>query len=287
MGKFTKYLSLVKFWHTIFAMPFAMIGFFSANALHGAPITMSKLLLVVLAMIFARNAAMAYNRYADRDIDIKNPRTAGREIPSGVISPVNAIIFVVINSLAFILVAYFINELCFHLSPLALTVILSYSHFKRYSALCHTALGISLSIAPVGASLALLGELTNFPIYLAGIVLCWVAGFDILYSLQDSSFDKENNLNSVPALFGIKGGLLISTLFHAAAIVGVFALGLIFNFTTLYYIGASVFSLILIWEHIIVTPKKLSRINLAFATLNGLASVIYATFTILSFYFSF
>ncbi len=279
-----KYLSLVKFSHTIFALPFAMVGFFAAIAIGGGELTIKKLILVVAAMVFARNAAMGYNRYADRDIDALNPRTAIREIPSGAIKSKSALIFIILNCVAFIGVTYFINPICFYLSPVALTIILGYSLFKRFSALCHIILGLSLSIAPVGASIAILGEITLFPIIVAGVVLLWTSGFDILYSLQDRVFDRENSLKSIPALLGLKGALIVSAALHLCAISGVYLIGYIFELNYIYYIGASIFSLILIWEHIIVTPKDISRVNLAFATLNGMASLLYASFTIASFY---
>lgn len=284
MKNILNYFSLVKFSHTIFGLPFALIGFFSAVTIGGGAISPLLFCLVILCMVFARNAAMGFNRYADRDIDIINPRTARREIPSGVIKDKNALFFVLINCLAFISTTLFINTLCFYLSPVALIIILGYSLSKRFTLLCHVILGVALSVAPVGASLAVLGEFTLFPFMLGAVVVFWVSGFDVLYALQDSEFDKNNHLKSIPSRLGIKGALAVSALLHLIAIVGVMVLGLFFDMNYIYFIGALLFSLILVWEHIVVTPKDIKRVNLAFATMNGCASVVYAIFTIISLY---
>lgn len=284
MNNIIKYASLVKFSHTIFAMPFAMIGFFYSATLAGGELTLLLLLKVILCMVFARNAAMAFNRYIDRDVDGLNPRTATREIPAGVIKENSAVWFIVINSLAFILTAFFINTLCFYLSPIALLVILSYSLFKRFSALCHIILGIALSIAPTGASLAVLGEFHFFPMMISGVVIFWVSGFDILYALQDREFDKSNNLKSIPAFFGLNGALIVSALLHLFAISMVYFVGFVFELNILYFIGATIFAIILAWEHMVVKPSDISRVNLAFATMNGVASIVFSLFTIISFY---
>lgn len=284
MNDISKFASLVKFSHTIFAMPFAMIGFFYSVTLGGGDISPLLLLKVILCMIFARNAAMAFNRYIDRDVDTLNPRTKNREIPAGLIKEKEALTFIIFNSAVFILTAYMINNLCFYLSPLALLIILSYSLFKRFSALCHIILGIALAIAPVGASLAVLGEFTPFPMMISFVVICWVSGFDVLYALQDREFDKSNNLKSIPVFFGLKGALIVSALLHLLAISTVFFIGFVFELNIIYFIGASIFSIILAWEHIVVKPDDISRVNLAFATMNGIASLAFSIITIISFY---
>ena len=201
-----KYLSLIKFSHTIFAMPFALIGFFLATKSN--QVEWITLLYVVLCMIFARSAAMAFNRYIDRDIDAANLRTAQeREIPNGSIKANSALIFVIISSLLFVTTTYLINSLCFALSPIALLVILGYSYTKRFTALCHLILGLGLALAPIGAYLAVSGKFDIVPLLFSAAVLFWVSGFDIIYSLQDQEFDKEQKLHSIPVLLGTKNAL--------------------------------------------------------------------------------
>ncbi len=274
-----KYLSLVKFSHTVFAMPFAFIGFFYGVCQTEAfPPLLA--VLMVLCMIFARNCAMAFNRYVDRFIDAKNPRTASREIPSKIISAGNARIFIIANALAFIITAYFINSLAFMLSPLALIIICGYSLFKRFSALCHIVLGVALAIAPIGAYIAVTGKFSLFVFVIGLVVITWVGAFDILYSLSDEAFDREENLHSIPQYFGRTKALVISALLHLITIVTVFVIGVIFINSPIYYLGAILFSLILIYEHIIVKPSDISRVNMAFATLNSVGSLIYSLFTI-------
>ncbi|OYX93609.1 MAG: hypothetical protein B7Y76_11570 [Sphingobacteriia bacterium 35-40-5] len=190
-----KYFSLVLFAHTVFAMPFAIIGFFLAVTTTTHEFNWLKLFLMLLCMVFARNAAMAFNRYLDRDIDAQNPRTAIRDIPSGRISSNEALIFTIANSLLFILTTLLINKLCFYLSPVALAVVLGYSYTKRFTPLCHLILGLGLALAPIGAYLVVAGEFAMLPIYFSLAVLCWVSGFDIIYALQDEEFDRQNNLN--------------------------------------------------------------------------------------------
>ena len=188
-----KYLSLIKFSHTIFALPFAVIGFFLSY--HESNISYLTFIYVILCMVFARSAAMAFNRYIDGDIDTINPRTSNiREIPSKKINPSSALKFVILNSILFVITTFFINQLCFLLSPIALIIILGYSYTKRFTFLCHFVLGIGLSLSPIGAYLAVTESFDILPIYFSIIVLFWVAGFDIIYSLQDEKFDAENNL---------------------------------------------------------------------------------------------
>ncbi|HUM97966.1 MAG TPA: UbiA-like polyprenyltransferase [Chitinophagaceae bacterium] len=279
------YLSLIKFSHTIFAMPFSLIGFFlalnkSGNFDFSDKEIYIKLLLVILCMVFARSAAMAFNRYLDRKFDAKNPRTAIREIPSGKITSQQALIFTVITSLLFIIVCYFINDICFYLSPVALAVVLGYSYTKRFTWLCHIVLGLGLSLAPMGAYLAVTGSFHWLPMLFSFAVIFWVSGFDIIYALQDEAFDKEHNLYSIPAFLGKKKGLRISALLHLFSVVAVLIAGYSGNFGWCYWIGSAIFTGILIYQHSLVKPNDLSRVNLAFMTSNGIASVVFAIFVI-------
>lgn len=278
--KVKNYLSLVKFSHTIFAMPFAFIGYFLALHQSDSSFSWKLFILVVLCMVFARNAAMAFNRFIDREIDIKNPRTAIREIPAGIIRAKSALLFVLINSLLFIATTYFINELTFKLSPVALLIILGYSLTKKFTALCHLILGLGLSLAPIGAYLAVTGEFALLPVLYSFVVLFWVSGFDIIYALQDLDFDKEEELKSFPVFFGKRGALNASILIHIlSASITIFA-GYIGHFGILYWIGSSLFIGLLFYQHTLVKPTDLSKVNLAFFTTNGIASVIFALFTI-------
>jgi len=274
-----KYLSLIKFSHTIFAMPFALIGFFLASQQYNFEWT--TLLYVVLCMVFARSAAMAFNRYIDRDIDSINPRTAEiREIPNGSIKANSALLFVIINSLLFIVTTYFINSLCFALSPVALLVILGYSYTKRFTALCHLILGLGLSLAPIGAYLAVSGIFDIIPILFSFVVLFWVSGFDIIYSLQDEEFDKAQKLHSIPVLIGKRNALTLSTLLHFLTFSALSIAGSLGEFGLYYWIGFWIFSALLVYQHTLVKHNNLSKVNLAFFTTNGIASIIFGTFVI-------
>lgn len=280
--KMNNYLNLVKFSHTIFAMPFAFIGYFMAVN-DGYKLDWLKLLLVLMCMIFARNAAMGFNRYADREIDLKNPRTAIREIPQGIIKPGSALKFVFLNSLAFIISTFFINSLTFVLSPVALLVILGYSLTKKITALCHFILGLGLSLAPIGAYLAISGRFAWLPVIFSFIVLFWVSGFDIIYALQDEDFDKKENLKSIPAFMGIKYAIWLSVGIHLMSAILVVIAGLMSHFGIWYWIGACVFISLLGYQHILVKPNDLSKLNKAFFTANGIASLIFAIFTVMDF----
>lgn len=283
------YLSLIKFSHTIFAMPFALVGFFLGIYHSGQGFDFQKLVLVMLCMVFARSAAMAFNRWQDRDIDAKNPRTVVREIPSGVIKEKNALFFVIIMSLAFILTTFFINRLCFYLSPLALFVVLGYSYTKRFTFLCHLFLGLGLALAPVGAYLAVTGVFDLIPVLYGIAVLFWTAGFDIIYALQDEEFDKENQLKSIPVVLGKRNALMLSNLLHVLSAMAMIFAGITAGqyyeqLHLIHYIGLAVFILMLIYQHTLVKPNDLSRVNLAFFTTNGIASVLFGSLFILDFY---
>jgi 4-hydroxybenzoate polyprenyltransferase len=279
------YLSLIKFSHTIFALPFALIGYFLAIEYSTFSFDTILLLKVVFCMVFARNAAMAFNRYIDRDIDKANERTAEiREIPNGSIQPKSALIFVIINSVLLIATTFFINSICFYLSPVALIVVLGYSLTKRFTALCHLVLGVGLSLAPIGAYLAVTGSFAWLPLYFSFAVLFWVAGFDMIYALQDDAFDKEMGLNSIPAKIGRKATLNLSVLFHLITAGYLITAAYQSNAGILFWIGTLLFLGLLSYQHFIVKPNDLSKVNLAFFTTNGVASVVFSVFVILSFY---
>lgn len=285
-NKITNYLSLVKFAHTIFALPFAMIGYFLAITRKYQSFDAWLFISVILCMIFARNAAMAFNRYTDRELDKKNPRTASREIPAEKIKPKSALLFVILNSVLFILTTFFINRLVFFLSPVALFVVLAYSYTKRFTWLSHLILGTGLSLAPTGAYLAVTGEFNWLPVLFSLIVLFWVAGFDIIYSLQDEDFDKSQKLKSAPVFMGVRNAMIVSIILHFISGALVILIGLTILSGVFYWIGAAIFNGLLIYQHIIVKPSDLNKINLAFFTTNGVASVIYAVFVIIGFYFN-
>jgi 4-hydroxybenzoate polyprenyltransferase len=233
-----KFFSLVKFSHTIFALPFAIIGFFLAVKVHGYNFELKLLGLVIICMVSARNAAMGFNRYIDSNFDKKNPRTAIREIPSGVISKKEALLFIIFNCFIFVIATYFINQLCFFLSPVALMVILGYSYTKRFTALCHLVLGLGLGLAPLGAYLSVSGKFHPLAILFSVVVLTWVSGFDIIYALQDKEFDEENDLHSIPSTFGKNKALRISSVLHV----------LICNYGYQYWYFWSFWHLILGWK---------------------------------------
>ncbi len=279
------YLSLIKFSHTIFAMPFAMVGFVSGTMLRGGTIDFKVLLLVVLCMVFARSAAMAFNRWLDKDIDSKNPRTIIREIPSGIIKADAALIFVMANCILFITCTWFINPLCFWLSPVALLIVLGYSYTKRFTVLCHLVLGLGLSLAPVGAYLAVTGSFALPPVLIGLSVLFWVAGFDIIYALQDESFDKENELYSIPVKFGRVNSMHLSKILHfiSASLLSV-SMALYFQPLSLgiiVMIGMVIFFSMLVYQHSIISPTDLNRVNQAFFTTNGIASVVFGSMFVL------
>jgi len=323
MSKVKSYLSLIKFSHTIFAMPFALVGFFlglftfissgynngqwnlnkaislkwdfesgelpfSENSLAGklaagdaTVLTVGTyLLLVILCMVFARSAAMAFNRYLDRQYDAKNPRTAVREIPSGIITPKNALVFTIISCVLFLVTCFFINRLCFYLSPVALAVVLGYSYTKRFTPLCHLILGLGLSLAPIGAYLAVTGQFAFLPILFSLSVIFWVSGFDIIYALQDEEFDKSQQLYSIPAWLGKATALRVSEIFHLFSAAAIIYAGYCGNFGWLYWIGAAIFTGMLLYQHSVVKPNDLRKVNLAFMTANGIASVVFAIFVI-------
>lgn len=295
MKRITQYLSLVKFSHTIFAMPFALVGFFMGVIQwpkNGITLTgwgkitayftdqWMVFLYIILCMVFARSAAMAFNRYLDREFDAKNPRTAIREIPKGIISPTSALRFTIINSILFMGSAWMINQLCFFLSPIALLVILGYSFTKRFTALCHIILGVGLSLAPVGAFIAVTEQINQSILLLSAAVIGWVSGFDIIYALQDDDFDASQGLHSIPSIFGRKNALWLSRILHLATGLILIAFGRISGFHWMYFMGLILYITLLVYQQSIVRENDLSRVNIAFMTANGMASILFAFFTI-------
>lgn len=297
------YLSLIKFSHTIFALPFALIGFFLGVFYQqygdipfmGRPLGIQEegsfldlfssqharlFFLVLGCMVTARSAAMAFNRYLDRRFDALNPRTAIREIPKGIITPGNALAFTIVNSVLFVLITYFINPLCFFLSPVALIVVLGYSYTKRFTPFCHLVLGVGLSLAPIGAFLAVTGEWALLPLLFSFAVICWVSGFDIIYSLQDVDFDQSHQLYSIPAWMGKSKALRFSEFLHLGSALFVIIAGWYGGFGLWYWLGVIIFTGMLLYQHSVVKPHDLSKVNLAFMTANGIASVVFSAFVI-------
>jgi len=287
LKKINNYLSLVRFSHTVFALPFAFIGFFLAVRIENKEPSVILGLLVLLCMIFARNTAMAFNRYTDRHIDKKNQRTSQREIPARIITPRSALLFVILNAMLFVATTYFINLLCFYLSPLALFIIMSYSYTKRFTYLCHLILGIGLALAPIGSFIAVTGYFRPLPLLFSFAVLFWVSGFDIIYSLQDVDFDKTNRLKSIPVKIGIKNALILSSIMHLITSLLLILPLFFWDFGFFYWIGFIFFIFILIYQHFIISSKNLSRLNVAFFSANGIASVLFAVFVILDVYVKF
>lgn len=284
LKRVASYFSLVKFSHTIFAMPFAFIGFFLGIKNNVHQYTVAQLgtlfILVIACMVFARSAAMAFNRYLDRYYDALNPRTATREIPKGIIRPSHALSFTVVMALLFVLTALLINSLCFILSPVALAVILGYSYTKRFTPLCHLILGLGLSLAPIGAYLAVTGQFSLVPVLFSLSVICWVSGFDIIYALQDVDFDRSQQLYSIPSWVGKSKALLVSRILHVCSFFLIATAGWSGGFGIIYWVGAILYGSLLVYQQVLVRPHDLSRVNLAFMTANGLASVIFSFFVI-------
>jgi len=280
MNGLTKYLSLVKFSHTVFALPFAIIGYTIGITEPNTVFKWYTLVLVILCMIFARNAAMGFNRWADAGIDAANPRTANREIPSGQLTKVGTLWFVIINSIAFVICNFFFNPLCSILAIPFLIVILGYSYTKRFTALSHFVLGLGLALAPIGAYLTINPVWNSTLILIALIVFTWVSGFDIIYSCQDADFDKNSQLHSVPSLIGISKALTLSIVLHVITIILLLTLGLKEGYSFIYWLGATLFAFLLIYQHSLVKENDLSKVNLAFFTTNGIGSILFGLFYI-------
>lgn len=274
--------TMVKFSHSVFALPFALSGAVLAAIAHG--ITWRQILWIVVAMVGARNAAMGFNRLADHAIDARNPRTAGRELPRGVLS--RGAVWAATLALAalFVVAAFQLNRLCGLLSPVALAVVFGYSFTKRLTWASHLVLGLSLAIAPVGGWLAVAGSFALTPWLLALAVLLWVAGFDVIYACQDETFDREEGLQSIPARFGRRGALWSARSFHAGAMVALAAVGIAAALHPVYWAGLALIACILVWEHRLVRLDDLSKVGVAFFNANGIISVTYLAVVLVSAY---
>ena len=268
---FAATLSMIRFAHTVFAMPFALLS--AVLAAGGLP-SGGTLLWIVIAMVGARSAAMSFNRIVDHEVDSRNPRTASRELPSGVLTRRFAALFCAGSAALFVLAAAQLNRLCLLLSPVALTVVLGYSLTKRFTTLSHLVLGLSLAIAPVGAWIAVTGAFALVPVVLALAVVFWVAGFDVIYSLQDEAFDREQGLRSLPARLGSRRALLVSALFHAASLALLFGAFALATGGPLFGLGVLLAGTFLVRQHAIVKPGDLSRVDAAFFTANGWLSIV-------------
>ena len=281
--KVKRYASLVKFAHTVFALPFALVAFLLALQEPGARFTWLLLLQVLGCMVFARSAAMGFNRYADRFIDARNPRTAGRDIPAGRISPRQALVFTLANTVLFVAVAWTINPLCGGLSFVALVILLGYSYLKRFTWLCHFGVGAALCVAPAGAFIAVTGHLTWAAALLSLVVFFWSSGFDILYALADEEIDRAQGLHSIPQRFGRKHAMTIARCIHLPEFVLVPLFLVQAGLTDFWGVAAGIFFLaMLIWQHAILSPKDLSRLNAAFFTANGIASLVFCALIYIS-----
>jgi 4-hydroxybenzoate polyprenyltransferase len=282
-SKILNYGRLIRFSHTVFALPFALSSVALAWPAH--PPTAGTLLWILIAMVGARSAAMGFNRLADRNFDALNPRTSAWELPQGTVKVPEAVLLTLVSSLIFIYAAYRLNFLCFALSPLALAIVFFYSLTKRFTWTSHLFLGLALSLAPVGAWLAVAGspldtaELKT-PLFLGLAVLFWLAGFDVIYSLQDRTFDLEQGLYSIPARFGIAAALQLSSFFHLCTAIFLALVGLAAQLGIIYWLGITALAAILFWEHRVVTPTDLSRINRAFFDFNAYISVGYFLITV-------
>lgn len=277
MRKLKIILDMIKFEHTIFALPFAIMSAFIAA--EGIP-PLPKLGWILVAMVGARSCAMAFNRLVDAEIDSENPRTAMRAIPAGLITKGAVSVFTLISAGLLVFAAWRLNPLAFALSPVALAVIMGYSYTKRFTALSHLWLGLALSISPVGAWIAIKGQFDWTPIILCCVVLLWTAGFDIIYACQDVNFDRKHGLHSIPARLGIRWALWVSSALHVVAVLLLFGIPLFTELGLFYYIGVGIVILIFIYEHAIIKPNDLSRVNLAFFTLNGMISLVLMALSI-------
>ena len=271
---------MIKFEHSVFALPFALTG--ALLAVRGSGLQWDELAgkfgWIVVAMVAARSAAMAFNRVADAEIDALNPRTRKREIPAGAVSRSFTWAFVAFWSGILLLAAYMLNPLCFKLAPLALAIVLGYSYTKRFTALSHLVLGFALGVAPAAAWIAIRGSLDWPILILTAAVTLWTAGFDIIYSCQDHEFDRKAGLHSVPVRLGIKNSLLLSRVLHVVMIGLLVWLSRVLGLGVLSWAGIVVVAVLLVYEHSLVKPNDLSRVNAAFFTVNGFVSILFFVF---------
>ncbi|HNY31886.1 MAG TPA: 4-hydroxybenzoate octaprenyltransferase [Fibrobacteria bacterium] len=276
MNPLSRWLSLVRFSHTFFALPFALAGWISAS---GDRMSWRTLAGVLVCMVTARNAAMGFNRLVDWRIDLENPRTRMRDIPSGRISPRAAGWFVAVNLILFVAGAWFLNELCFALSPVAIVLVLGYSLAKRFTSWCHVWLGVAIGISPIAAGIAVSGRFLAVPLWLGAILVTWLAGFDIVYATQDESYDRSRGLNSVPVRLGRTGALRLAAAFHTATFAGVVGLGLHAGWSHGWWVATAVIGAILLWVHVARKDDDLAmqggffraNVALSFLVLAGVA----------------
>ncbi len=271
-------LEMIKFEHTVFALPFAFTG--AVLAARGLP-TWGTILWITVAMIGARSAAMGFNRWADRKFDAENPRTKERALPKGLVTPSQVILFTAVSSAVLILAAYMLNPLSFCLSPVALVVVFFYSYTKRFTYLSHVFLGLAICLAPVGSWIAVAGKIESPALVLGGAVLFWLVGFDILYALQDIEFDRKSGLHSIPRRFGIRSALWISRAAHAVTLAALFLMAFLLSLGWFYITGVLIALFLIIYEHSLVKVNDLSKLDLAFFNMNGYISVTIFIFTLL------
>lgn len=272
------YGRMIKFGHSIFALPFAFSG--AALAAVQSGIVPVQVFWIVVAMVGARSAAMGFNRLVDRDMDAANPRTANRELPRGLISPLAVKVLVLISSGALVFAAYMLNPLCLMLSPVALGIVFLYSYTKRFTWATQLFLGVSLALAPIGAWVAVTGTLNAEILLLGGAVLAWVAGFDVIYSCQDAEFDQQFGVYSIPQKFGVSTALVIARVLHLLSFVLMLGVGHVFGLGMIYFAGVFVVGGLLIYEHILVRNEDMSKAGMASLTMNGVVSVVYSVGTI-------
>ena len=268
---FVAILRMIKFEHSLFALPLAFAGMLLAVP---AWPSLTKAGLVLTAMVGARSAAMAFNRLADADFDRDNARTARREIPQGIVKKWHAAVFTLVSSILFLVSTYLLNPLCFQLAPIVLALVLFYSLSKRFTAWCHLILGLALGLSPVGGWVAITGSLSWKPFLLTIAVLLWVGGFDVLYACMDLDFDRKAGLKSIPAYFGANKSLLFARGFHVGAWIFFIVTGLALNLSIAYYVSMVIVGGLLVLEHIIISPNDFTRINTAFFTVNSFVSVV-------------
>lgn len=278
LARVTTFGRMIRFSHSVFALPFALSS--AALAARGVELRVGQLLWILVAMVGARSAAMGFNRLADHALDARNPRTAGRELPRGALSRVEVWAFVAASAGALVVAAAMLNPLCLALSPVALGIVFGYSYTKRLTALSHFFLGLALSVAPVGAWIAVRGSVEPTPVVLALAVVAWVAGFDVIYACQDAEFDRREGLRSIPARLGVRGALRVSRLLHVATIGLLASLYRVAHLPRVYGVGVGVVALLLAYEHSLVRHDDLSRVDAAFFTVNGWISVLYLAFVL-------
>jgi 4-hydroxybenzoate polyprenyltransferase len=280
LKKFKVFLEMIKFEHTLFALPFAYMGaILGSMVLNNALPNWAQIGWITIAMVGARSAAMGLNRVIDKVIDAKNPRTAGRAIPAGLLSSKEVLLFIVISLVLLFIATSQLNKLCMELLPIAVFFLVIYSYTKRFTWACHLILGLTIALAPLGGWVAVTGKIDIVSLIFYFTVAFWTAGFDVIYACQDIEFDRKEGLYSIPSRFGIPRALFLAKLFHVLTAIGFMSLYFLTDLSWVYFIGIIVAYLILIYEHRLVSPKDLSKLNTAFFTMNGVLSVLMFTFT--------